>query len=96
MAGAWKAWYENGQLESDINFTTGKTTHFYKNATKQSEGGIAPGMISTGKLIGYYENGKKNYEGTYTMDGKKDGIWTWYDEAGKVTTQTYSKGELVK
>ena len=29
------------------------------------------------------------------MDGKKDGVWTWYDEAGKVTTQTYSKGELV-
>lgn len=96
MTGAWKVWYDNGQLESDINFTTAKASYYYKNGTKQSEGGIASGMINTGKWIAYYENGKKNYEGNYTMTGDKDGVWTWYDETGKVTTvQTFSKGNLL-
>lgn len=95
--GAWKVWYDNGQLESDINFTTGKAVYFHKNGKKQSEGGIAAGMVNTGKWTGYHENGNKNYEGTYTMEGKKDGTWTWYDENGKVTTvQIYQNGELVK
>lgn len=96
MIGTWKVWYDNGQLESDINFTTGKSAHFHKNGKKQSEGGIADGMVNTGKWTGYFENGNKNYEGTYTKDGKKDGVWTWYDEKGNVTTQTFSNGELVK
>lgn len=96
MIGNWKVWYNNGQLESDINFTTGTAVHFHKNGKKQSEGGIADGMVNTGKWIGYFENGSKNYEGTYTKEGKKDGVWTWYDEKGNATTQTYANGELVK
>ncbi len=97
MTGAWKIWYDNGQLESDINFTTGQAAYFHKNGKKQSEGGIASGMINTGKWIGYHENGNKNYEGTYAADGQKDGTWTWFDEQGKVTTvQVFKNGELVK
>lgn len=97
MTGAWKVWYEGGQVESEINFTTGKAVHFHPNGKKQSEGGIAPGMVTTGKWTGYHENGNKNYEGSYTEEGKKDGVWTWYDETGKITgTQTFNNGELVK
>lgn len=97
MTGNWKVWYDNGQIESDINFATGTASHYHKNGNKQSEGGIANGMVNTGKWTGYFENGKKNYEGTYTMDGKKDGNWTWYDENGKVTSvQVYQNGELIK
>ncbi len=96
MIGNWKVWYDNGQLESDINFTTGKSVYFHKNGKKQSEGGIASGMVNIGTWIGYFEDGSKNYEGTYNMNGQKDGVWTWYDEKGKVTTQTYKNGELLK
>jgi antitoxin component YwqK of YwqJK toxin-antitoxin module len=56
MTGAWKVWYESGQLESDIDFTTGKAAYFYKSGKKNSEGGIASGMISTGKWVAYFEN----------------------------------------
>jgi antitoxin component YwqK of YwqJK toxin-antitoxin module len=97
MIGNWKVWYENGQIDSDINFISGKSAHFYKNGKKQSEGGIADGMINIGKWKGYFENGNLNYEGVYSANGQKEGIWTWYDETGKVTTtQLYKNGELVK
>ena len=97
MTGNWKVWYENGQIESDINFISGKSVHFHKNGKKQSEGGIADGMINIGKWKGYHENGNLNYEGSYSSKGQKEGVWTWYDEAGKITTvQTYLNVELVK
>jgi len=97
MTGNWKVWYDNGKQESDINFITGKSAHFHKNGKKQSEGGIAEGMVNIGKWKGYYENGNLNYEGSYSSNGQKEGVWSWYDEAGKITTvQTYLNGELVK
>ena len=38
----------------------------------------------------YWDNGKKKAEGTC----KRDGLWTWWDENGrKSSEQTYKKGE---
>jgi len=40
----------------------------------------------------YYDNGEKELEGNY-KDGKKEGLWTDWDEEGKVTkTETYKLG----
>ena len=95
MVGAWRAVYENGQTESEIDFTAGHAVFYSKTGAKSSEGGISNGMIHTGKWTGYYENGNKNYEGSYNAKGEKDGVWAWFDEKGNaVTEQTYKNGAL--
>lgn len=96
MVGSWKTLYDNGKTEAELNFTTGKAVYFFQNGQKNSEGGIANGMISTGKWVGYHENGNKNYEGAYNAQGQKDGVWMWYNTQGIATTeQTYKAGELL-
>jgi hypothetical protein len=95
MTGTWKTWYDNGQLESEINFTAATSTVYYKSGEKNSEGGMASGMIHTGTWTGYFENGTKNYEGAYNSEGMKVGVWKWWDEKGNETTeQTYQNGNL--
>ena len=49
-----------------------------------------------GVEINYFMNGQKQKEGTFN-DGKKDGLWIFYNEDG--TEQgclTYRDGELVE
>jgi antitoxin component YwqK of YwqJK toxin-antitoxin module len=95
MTGIWKVLYEDGKLESQIDFGTSKATIFFKDGNKNSEGGMINGMIHTGAWVGYYENGNKNYQGSYDNAGNKIGTWTWYDEKGNATTeQTFNNGEL--
>lgn len=44
----------------------------------------------------WHENGQKQQEGNY-KNGKKDGLWTEWDNDGNVTmTKKYSNGELVE
>lgn len=96
MVGSWKFLYENGKTESEIDFTKGTAVYFYQNGTKQSEGGIANGMVTTGKWIGYHDNGQKNYEGSYNAQGQKDGVWSWWDANGKfLAQQTFQNGTIV-
>ena len=46
------------------------------------------------KFEKYYENGQKEKEGTY-KDGKKDGLWTYWNENGQKKSEvTYKNGEL--
>lgn len=43
---------------------------------------------------GYHENGQPEFEGSW-KNGKKHGIWTYYDEAGNVQkTLEYKRGKL--
>lgn len=96
MIGAWKYFYEDGKTESEIDFSKGTAVYYFKNGSKQSEGGIANGMISVGKWTGYHENGQKNYEGSYNAQGQKDGVWAWWDKDGKfLAEQTFKNGELI-
>ena len=49
----------------------------------------------TGKYVTYYENGQKEREINY-KDGKREGLWTFWDTEGNVTkTETYKDGGLV-
>ncbi|MEY4111383.1 MAG: hypothetical protein RLZZ46_1739, partial [Bacteroidota bacterium] len=44
---------------------------------------------------GYYANGNLNYVGAF-VQGKKDGIWIFYDEAGKkFMEQKFQGGNLL-
>ena len=44
----------------------------------------------------YYESGQKMSE-RHWKDGKKEGLWTFWDTEGNVTkTETFKDGELVK
>ena len=45
------------------------------------------------KFEEYYSNGQKKHEGTY-KDGKKDGLWTTWDDNGqKWYEKTYKDGK---
>lgn len=97
MTGEWKMFHENGQAESQINFNTGKAIHYNNKGGISSEGNMAAGMIQTGEWTGYHENGTKNFKGSYDKDGKKDGVWIFWDEKGNVSgEQTFKNGVLIK
>ncbi len=55
--------------------------------------------INEGSLNGLYvdwhANSQKLSEGFY-QDGKKEGLWTYWDKNGKVTKEHYKAGELVE
>jgi antitoxin component YwqK of YwqJK toxin-antitoxin module len=55
---------------------------------------MLPGMLQHGTWKGYYPNGKLNYTGAF-VNGKKDGIWVFYDESGKkFVEQVFKAGQL--
>jgi antitoxin component YwqK of YwqJK toxin-antitoxin module len=92
MTGVWKGFYDNGKLNYEIDFATGKAVYYYENGNKQSEGKMLPGMVKDGKWTGWFENGTVNYDGTY-VNGQKDGDWNFYNLQGKHTDiQTFSNG----
>jgi len=96
MVGTWKSVYDNGQTEAILDFTSGKAVYYNKNGVISSEGTIASGMICKGEWTGYYENGTKNYKGSYDNEGRKDGVWTWWDEKGNVVNeQVFKNGTLL-
>lgn len=97
MTGIWKSMFDNGKTESEINFVTGKAVFYNQRGGKSSEGTMVNGMIQKGNWIGYHENGNKNYEGSFNAEGKKDGVWKFYDTQGLPTTeQTFKSGEIMK
>ena len=52
--------------------------------------------LPSGKWIEYYPNGLKQREGSYD-NLVKTGIWTFYDEKGKITYQVlYKEGIISK
>jgi antitoxin component YwqK of YwqJK toxin-antitoxin module len=96
MTGTWKSVYDNGQTEFTIDFASGKAVFYTKSGVVSSEGLIANGMVHKGDWTGYYENGTKNYKGSYDNEGRKDGVWTWWDEKGNMTNgQTFKNGTLL-
>lgn len=96
MTGTWKVLFEDGKTESLIDFATGKAVFYTKNGEVSSEGMMADGMIHRGEWTGYYENGIRNYKGSYDNEGRKNGVWTWWDEKGNVQQeQTFKNGTLI-
>lgn len=94
QTGTWKTWYDNGNISSEINFEAGTATFWFSNGKKQSEGKMMTGMVRDGKWTGWYENGRINFEGSY-KNGKKEGVWVWYNEKGEKTTEQVYQDDKV-
>ena len=53
-------------------------------------------LYSDGPYETYNENGQLESRGNY-IDGKREGLWEWFDENGNLTeTRTYRNGDLVE
>jgi len=95
MTGLWKAFLPNGNKVFEINFLSGAAVYYHPDGSMESEGLMQTGMIQHGTWKGYYANGNLNYVGAF-VQGKKDGIWIFYDEAGKkFMEQKFQGGNLL-
>ncbi len=88
FTGVWTTYQMNGQRSHEIHYKNGTYdgtfTSFHPNGAVAVVQTYGPLGID-GEDIGYFPSGKVSYRGRYTQ-GKQVGIWTWYDENGKVTS----------
>ena len=81
-------YYKTGAKEA----FTGDGLVYHSNKQKAQEGKIENGK-PTGPWKLWHPNGQLNWEGSYNKDGKKDGVWTRYDEDGaKAKESTWEEG----
>lgn len=102
----WTDYYHNGQIEyTEENAKSMEYLIQRKSFTEDGKPQEIFEMIDPKKKIyskkEYYENGNIKAEGQMkfspsAVDYQKDGTWKYYDEAGKVTTEQWIKGEEVK
>lgn len=90
--GECKQWYENGNLEYEVNYDkfylNGHCVRYYENGYVQSEGAYMH-CKEQGYWIYRYENGNKEKDGMYDK-GLPIELWTYYNEYGeKVKTIFY-------
>ena len=79
-------WYDNGEMEGQVNFKNGKMDGlfkgWYENGKKKSEKNYKDGKRD-GSSVMWYENGQKMEEIMYKND-QKDGLETqWYKNGNK-------------
>ena len=80
------SWYDNGEMEYQVNFKNGKMDGLFKgwydNGKKKSEKNFKDGRRE-GSSVMWYENGQKMEEIMYKND-QKDGLETqWYINGNK-------------
>jgi antitoxin component YwqK of YwqJK toxin-antitoxin module len=88
----------SGKTYYDTGRTKLKEVYSYKEKTTFSVTGdhsvANVTQIKHGPYFYYYEGGKLKISGNFKND-KKDGIWKYYDENGKmIKSETYLNGEL--
>jgi MORN repeat variant len=82
----WKG-YAEGFLRIYMNYT---------DSYSWLEGDFLNGSIQSGTYLEYYKNGTFKLTGQF-IGGQRDGIWTWYDENGKIQRLfIYKIGEPLK
>ena len=87
----------------DMGKKTGQWIEYHKNGQKAAVNHFRNNQ-PTGNHVAYYGNGKKKQDGRFNewagkwSDGKKTGVWTFYDEDGKVVWRriTYKNGSRCK
>lgn len=91
--GKYKKYYENGQLELEIEYENGQKhgyeRSYYENGRLKSEHTYANGLTE-GTYKFYYENGKIEMKGTY-HNNKIHGFVENYYETGTVLSVFYYK-----
>ncbi len=97
-AGIWYAWWPNGMLRSQTEFTQlGVTTEMFF----WHENGLieARGPCLNGRRIGRWEffrtDGSKESVGDF-LDGTREGEWSFWDECGElIETGRFERGAKV-
>jgi antitoxin component YwqK of YwqJK toxin-antitoxin module len=70
-------------------------TAYYENGNIRLLANYDNGLVA-GSFTEFHENGKISESGFYGNGLKKDGVWTYFDEQGKLTkTETYENGKLI-
>jgi hypothetical protein len=91
-----KTYYENGSLESELNFEGGISTTYFENGAKQSEGKYTASEQPDGIWKSWHENGSLNSVSNF-VNGINQGTTKWYDESGKLyLEQEFTDGLIVK
>ena len=95
--GLHKYWFENGQLEDEVNYKDGYLDGFYKrwheNGQLACEADYTLGSLNgLGKV--WYENGQLEHEENY-IDGEKHGISkAWYENGQLEHERNYIDGNI--
>ncbi|NLP59425.1 toxin-antitoxin system YwqK family antitoxin [Lutibacter sp. B1] len=77
------------------NLTYKSITAYHENGNIRLIANYDNGLV-TDNFTKFHENGKISESGYYSGGLKKDGIWTYFDENGKLTkTEIYENGELI-
>lgn len=93
--GVFEEYYKNGSLKNKKSFINGKINGIYNNYYKNGQLWFWT-EYKDGKRNGDYEKFKNDtliVKGNY-KDDKKEGLWSYTDKLGKVTTQVWSSGML--
>ncbi len=97
LSDAW--WYENGQLNVDVNFSSFPciVKNYYRNGQQRMEFYYIDEWLTVeGEYKEWYENGKLKSTGFY-KDNEKDGIWKYYKKNGDLEkTEIYDNGKLIR
>ncbi len=105
--GPWVLYYADGgkRREGDYHMgeKTGRWIEYHKNGRKAAVNHYHNNQ-PTGTHTGYYENGNKKQSGQFNewagkwTDGKKTGVWIFYDTDGNTVWRriTYKNGSRCK
>ncbi len=78
--GQWQSWYSTGQIQTQWECERGPLPRWYERT-------IEVGLSSrAGAVRAWWPNGQVRFEGQYA-DDKEDGVWTYYDRAGRKTAK---------
>ena len=95
------SWHPSGQKSEERIYgeTELRTVQWHENGQKSNEG-VMKGQFGSARMHGvwtrWYPNGQKRSEATYD-DGKLDGVQTFWDEQGNVTSKTtWKNGEQIQ
>ncbi|HRY31692.1 MAG TPA: toxin-antitoxin system YwqK family antitoxin [Bacteroidales bacterium] len=93
--GIEKAWYENGNLMSEISLKAGKfngkVIYYYEDGKKKSEETYLDDY-KFGRAVHYFENGQKESEGVYD-NCRETGQWIYYHPNGQKKAEgTFTEG----
>lgn len=92
--GAWKEFYDSGELKGEgkyiSNLRIGPWKYFYKNGKTEQTGVFLKNEVPDGEWIWYYDNGDTLRDETF-VNGLRNGIMTEYTDSGTVI----ARGEYV-
>ena len=98
LNGYYKSYYANGELKNEgyykNNQRKGFWKFYYENGNVEKKVNYKYGKLR-GYFRSYYNNGKLESEGNFIDIEEKDGLWTFYNEDGKLQAQHLYKDKIL-